>query len=47
MGSFKGESAVAAGYSTALKKGKVVVKFNASINSRGDIGTSGGVGWKW
>ncbi|VTP71465.1 YadA-like family protein [Haemophilus influenzae] len=47
VGSFKGESAVAAGYSTALKKGKVVVKFNASINSRGDIGTSGGVGWKW
>ncbi|HHF1625261.1 TPA: hypothetical protein ACPI87_001743 [Haemophilus influenzae] len=24
-----------------------MVKFNASINSRGDIGTSGGVGWKW
>lgn len=47
VGSFKGQSAVAVGYSRLSDKGAIGVKFNASLTSAGDAGVSAGIGYTW
>ncbi len=47
VGSFKGQSAVAVGYSQLSDEGAIGVKFNASLTSAGDAGVSAGIGYTW
>ena len=44
IGTYKGESAVAMGYSRLSDNGKVGVKLSIDTNSRGDTGTAASVG---
>ncbi|RPE83813.1 trimeric autotransporter adhesin [Vespertiliibacter pulmonis] len=46
-GSFKGQSAVAVGYSRASDNGKLILKLQGNANTQGDIGGSIGVGYQW
>ncbi|WP_439240321.1 YadA-like family protein [Lonepinella sp. BR2474] len=46
-GTYRGESAIAVGYSTASDNGKVILKLTGSGNSRGDVTGSVGVGYQW
>ncbi|AHG80892.1 Autotransporter adhesin [Bibersteinia trehalosi USDA-ARS-USMARC-188] len=46
-GTFKGQSAVAVGYSRASDNGKVILKLQGNANTRGDFGGSVGVGYQW
>ncbi|WP_294088678.1 YadA-like family protein [uncultured Actinobacillus sp.] len=46
-GTFKGQSAVAVGYSRASDNGKLILKLQGNANTRGDIGGSVGVGYQW
>ena len=47
IGTYKGESAVAMGYSRLSDNGKVGVKLSIDTNSRGDTGTAASVGYQW
>ncbi|AWP53988.1 hypothetical protein DLJ98_04610 [Haemophilus influenzae] len=47
VGNFKGQNAVAVGYSRLSDKGAIGVKFNASLTSTGDAGVSAGIGYTW
>ncbi|MCK3658715.1 hypothetical protein A4G18_08330 [Pasteurellaceae bacterium Pebbles2] len=46
-GTFKGEGAIAVGYSRASDNGKLILKLQGDSNTRGDIGGSVGVGYQW
>ncbi|WP_424409336.1 YadA-like family protein [Pasteurella sp. PK-2025] len=46
-GTFKGESAIAVGYSRASDNGKVILKLQGNGNTRGDVGGSVGIGYQW
>ena len=46
-GTFKGESAVAVGYSRSSDNGKVIFKLQGNANTQGDVGGSVGVGYQW
>ncbi|WP_336595882.1 YadA-like family protein [Actinobacillus seminis] len=46
-GTYKGQSAVALGYSRVSDNGKVLLKLHGNSNSVGDFGGGVGVGWKW
>ena len=46
-GTFKGQSAVAVGYSRASDNGKVILKLQGNANTRGEVGGSVGVGYQW
>ncbi|WP_150538802.1 YadA-like family protein [Actinobacillus vicugnae] len=46
-GTFKGESALAVGYSRSSDNGKVIFKLQGNANTRGDLGGSVGVGYQW
>lgn len=46
-GTFKGQSAVAVGYSRASDNGKLILKLQGNANSRGDVGGGVGVGYQW
>ncbi|WGE51708.1 YadA-like family protein [Actinobacillus equuli subsp. haemolyticus] len=46
-GTFKGESALAVGYSRSSDNGKVILKLQGNANTRGDLGGSVGVGYQW
>ncbi|BFU60274.1 YadA-like family protein [Rodentibacter abscessus] len=46
-GHFKGENALAVGYSRASDNGKLILKLQGNTNSRGDVGGSVGVGYQW
>ncbi|MCU9998109.1 YadA-like family protein [[Pasteurella] aerogenes] len=46
-GSFKGENAIAIGYSRSSDNGKVLLKLHGAANSRGDIGGGVGIGYEW
>lgn len=46
-GTYKGQSAVAVGYSRASDNGKVILKLQGNANTRGDVGGSVGVGYQW
>ncbi|MGX2975850.1 YadA-like family protein, partial [Ursidibacter arcticus] len=47
IGTFKGQSAIAVGYSRASDNGKLILKLQGNANSRGDFGGSVGVGYQW
>ena len=46
-GTFKGQSAVALGYSRASDNGKLILKLQGNANTRGDIGGAVGLGYQW
>ncbi|MEG9490007.1 YadA-like family protein [Mannheimia indoligenes] len=46
-GTFKGEGALAVGYSRASDNGKVILKLQGNANTRGEVGGSVGVGYQW
>lgn len=46
-GTFKGEAALAVGYSRASDNGKLILKLQGNTNTRGDIGGSIGMGYQW
>ena len=46
-GTFKGERAVAVGYSRSSDNGKVIFKLQGNANTQGDVGGSVGVGYQW
>ncbi|WP_439243755.1 YadA family autotransporter adhesin, partial [Lonepinella sp. BR2474] len=46
-GTFKGEGALAVGYSRASDSGKVLLKLQGNANSRGDVGAGVGIGYQW
>ncbi|MEG9533841.1 YadA family autotransporter adhesin, partial [Mannheimia indoligenes] len=46
-GTFKGENALAVGYSRSSDNGKVILKLQGNANTRGDLGGSVGVGYQW
>ncbi|MGX3014367.1 collagen-flanked surface repeat-containing protein, partial [Ursidibacter sp. B-7004-1] len=47
MGTYKGESAVAIGYSRLSANGKVGIKASVNANTRGDFGAAASVGYQW
>ena len=47
LGSFKGQNAVAVGYSRLSDNGRVGMKANLSINSSGDAGAGASMGYTW
>lgn len=46
-GTFKGEGALAVGYSRASDNGKLILKLQGNTNTRGDVGGSVGMGYQW
>ena len=46
-GTYKGQSALAVGYSRASDNGKVILKLQGNTNTGGDFGGSVGVGYQW
>ncbi|MDY2946369.1 MAG: YadA-like family protein, partial [Mannheimia varigena] len=46
-GTFKGENALAVGYSRSSDNGKLILKLQGNANSRGDFGGGVGVGYQW
>ena len=46
-GTFKGQNALAVGYSRASDNGKVILKLQGNANTSGDIGAGVGVGYQW
>ena len=46
-GNFKGENALAIGYSRSSDNGKVVFKLQGNANTQGDVGGSMGIGYQW
>ena len=47
VGTYKGQNAVAVGYSRASDNGKVILKLQGNANTRGEVGGSVGVGYQW
>lgn len=46
-GTFKGQNALAVGYSRISDNGKVILKLQGNANTSGDIGAGVGVGYQW
>ncbi len=46
-GTFKGQSALAVGYSRASDNGKLILKLQGNANTSGEMGGSVGVGYQW
>ncbi|WP_158074349.1 YadA family autotransporter adhesin [Rodentibacter heidelbergensis] len=46
-GTFKGENALAVGYSRASDNGKLILKLQGNANSQGDVGAGVGIGYQW
>ncbi|VTX81773.1 YadA-like family protein [Haemophilus haemolyticus] len=46
-GTFKGQNALAVGYSRISDNGKVIFKLQGNANTSGDIGAGVGVGYQW
>ncbi|QOF68811.1 YadA-like family protein [Actinobacillus sp. GY-402] len=46
-GTYRGESAIAVGYSRLSDNGKLGVKFSVNSNTRGDTGAAASVGYQW
>ncbi|MFJ2995494.1 YadA-like family protein [Pandoraea sp. NPDC087047] len=47
VGAFRGQSAVAIGYSRMSADGHLIFKLNANANTRGDAGGGAGIGYQW
>ena len=46
-GTFKGQNALAVGYSSISDNGKLIWKAQANLNSRADVGVGVGIGYLW
>ncbi|MFY1027495.1 YadA C-terminal domain-containing protein [Actinobacillus seminis] len=46
-GSYRGENAVAVGYSKTSDNGNIMLKLQGNSNSRGHVGGAVGLGWQW
>lgn len=46
-GNFKGQNAIAVGYSRSSDNGKVLFRLSGSTNTQGDVVSSVGVGYEW
>ena len=46
-GTFKGQNALAVGYSRISDNGKVIFKLQGNANTSGDVGAGVGVGYQW
>ena len=46
-GTFKGQNAVAVGYSRSSDNGKLILKLQGNANTQGDVGGGVGVGYQW
>ena len=46
-GNFKGQNAIAVGYSRSSDNGKVLFRLSGSTNTQGDVVSAGGVGYEW
>lgn len=46
-GTFKGQNALAVGYSRVSDNGKVILKLQGNANTSGDVGAGVGVGYQW
>lgn len=46
-GNYRGQSAVAVGYTRASDNGKVLLKLSGSANTQGDVVSSVGIGYEW
>lgn len=47
VGTFKGQNALAIGYSKASSNGKLILKLQGNANSQGDVGGAVGIGYQW
>ncbi|MCK3657512.1 hypothetical protein A4G18_01940 [Pasteurellaceae bacterium Pebbles2] len=47
VGTYRGEGAMAVGYSRLSDNGKIGVKFSVNSNTRGDSGAAASVGYQW
>ena len=46
-GTFKGQNALAVGYSRISDNGKIILKLQGNANTSGDVGAGVGVGYQW
>ena len=46
-GHYKGQSAVAVGYSRASDRGKRIFKLQGNVNTQGEFGAGAGIGYQW
>ena len=46
-GTYRGQSALAVGYSRSSDNGKLVLKVQGNANTRGEVGGSVGIGYQW
>ena len=47
VGTFKGQNALAVGYSRASDNGKMILKLQGNVNTNKDVGGSVGFGYQW
>ncbi|OOS00621.1 hypothetical protein B0187_01590 [Haemophilus paracuniculus] len=47
VGSYRGQNAVAVGYSRLSDNGKVILKVSGNADSRGDVGGAASIGFEW
>ncbi|QPB43746.1 YadA family autotransporter adhesin [Rodentibacter haemolyticus] len=47
VGNFKGENAIAVGYSKLTDNNKVIFKVSGAANTRGDYNVGAGIGYQW
>ncbi|MDO4429819.1 MAG: YadA C-terminal domain-containing protein, partial [Lonepinella koalarum] len=47
VANFKGQSAVAVGYSRSSDNNKIQLKFGASVNTNSDVNLGGSIGYHW
>lgn len=46
-GHFKGQNAIAVGYSRAADSGKLIFKLQGNVNTQGEFGAGAGIGYQW
>lgn len=46
-GHYKGQNAIAVGYSRAADSGKLIFKLQGNINTQGEFGAGAGIGYQW
>lgn len=46
-GHYKGQSAIAVGYSRAADSGKLIFKLQGNVNTQGEFGAGAGIGYQW
>lgn len=46
-GHYKGQNAIAVGYSRAADSGKLIFKLQGNVNTQGEFGAGAGIGYQW